>query len=112
MAVHRNDGATLDSQLNLGERIANKLMSEVGADEASKRLRALARKTHAQRHGRPHLDEDGAQPSFLNVVKSGDDDDGEKAPALLVPHGFWNRFLREELDLHPSRTRKCVLSAL
>ena len=88
MAVHRNDGATLDSQLNLGERIANKLMSEVGADEASKRSRALARKANGQRHGRPHLDEDGAQPSFPNVAKSDGDDDGEKAPALLVPYGF------------------------
>ncbi len=42
MAVHRNDGATLDSQLNLGERIVDALMSEVGAAEASERLKALA----------------------------------------------------------------------
>ena len=99
--VHRNDGQALDSQLNLAERIVGQLMSEVGAAEASKRLMVLARKGHAHRHGRAHLDEDGAQPDFF-----GDDDDGEKEPVLLVSHGFWNRFIRDELNLLPSPARK------
>ena len=109
MALHRNGGVTLDSQLDLAERIVDKLMSEVGADETSKRLMALARKANAPRHGRPHLDVDGVQPSFAKVTESDDDDDGKKEPALRVPHGFWARFMREELNLRPSDNRRMRL---
>ena len=101
--VHRNDGQALDAQLDLAERIVDKLMSEVGAAETSKRLMVLGRKEHALRHGPAHLDGDGAQPVFV-----GDDDDGEKEPANLVSHGWWNRFLREELNLNPTAARKCA----
>ena len=102
MAVHRNDGAVLDSQLNLGERSVDKLMSEVGEDEASKRLMALARKTHAQRHGRPHLDEDGAQPSFLVMTTMG----------TQCPMVFGIAFSERNWACIHQTLEKCVLSAL
>ena len=70
LAVHRNDAVALDSELELAERIDDKLTSEIGADETSKRLMALSRKAIAPRHGRSHLDVDGAQPSFVNVTVS------------------------------------------
>ena len=43
--VHRNEAPALDSQLDHAERIVASLTSEIGAEETSKLLEALAKKT-------------------------------------------------------------------
>ena len=107
--MHRNDPAALDSQLDLAERIAAKLTSATGADQTSKRLVALPRKAILAQHRRSQHDVGGSQPSVVNVKVSEDEADDEKEPAPLVPHGFWIRFMRDELHLRPSEARRMRL---
>ena len=107
MPVYRNDAPTLDSQLDHAERIVARLTSETGTEKTSKLLEALAKNEIEAEHRRSPVDADGSQPSLVDLTAGDDDDDDDED--LTLPYGFWTRFIKDELNLTPSRNRKMRL---
>ena len=72
---HRNIPASVDCNLDLGERIVEKLKSEIGAEQTAELLESYALKAN------------GLQPSGQQGVIDLDCDDSD-AEVAKVPYGF------------------------
>ena len=103
---HRNDAPTLDTNLDNAERIVARLASEIGEEQTSQLLEALAKKEMEARRRFSKVDAYSAQPSCLDLTADDDDDDEDLSH---VPYGFWPRFQRNDLHVIPSAARKVRL---
>ena len=98
--LHRNVPASLDSNLDHGDRIVTKLTSEIGVERTAELLQSLAKKAN------------GSQPSGEHGVVDLDSDDDD-AEVAKVPYGFWKRFCEDDLNLlYTARKRKQFSRAL
>ena len=106
MQVHRNQPRKLDALLDDAERIINALTSEIGAEKSSQVLERLANIEAAKRRICSRVKGHGAQPSVEDLTLSDEDDVQDLRCGRLIPYGFWNRYIREDLNLIPSRRKK------
>ena len=104
MSVHRNQGKSLDEQLDHGERIAAQLTSEIGAQKTSELLEVFAKREIRRQSRCSKSKAGGVQPSVVELIS--DDSEDENDAGIKVPFGFWERFIKDDLNLVPNRTRK------
>ena len=101
--LHKRDHIRLDAQIDLAERIVISLKSEIGNQNTAALLVSW---------GKKH----GSQPSRaiddgeFRVVDDSDDGATDHSHSVKrVPYGFWQRFVRDELDQKYTDKKKTQL---
>ena len=79
MSLHRNEGRSLDAQLDDGERIVARLTSEIGAQKTSELLEGIAKKELRRENRCAQSKAGGVQPSVVDLISG-----GEKMKTMLT----------------------------
>lgn len=100
------EARSVEASLTNGERVATFMQSTYGPERTAEMLAKVVRRA---RGAQPRSD--GSQPRsnagvvVIDIDEDSEGDDGKQ----IFPHGFWVRFIKEDLHKQVTKQKKCSI---